>query len=72
MNLALGADYLLKLGGDEKREGGLIFGLRVGYILPMIKGGWEMDGIDISDGPKVGISGPYFRLMIGGGGLRED
>jgi len=31
LNLALGADYLLKLGEDEKGGGGLVFGLRIGY-----------------------------------------
>lgn len=68
LNLAVGTDYLLKLGKDEKGEGGLVFGLRIGYTFAPIKGGWEMDGIDISGGPEIGITGPYIRLMIGGGG----
>lgn len=71
LNLALGIDYLLKLGGDEKGEGGLVFGLRIGYTLTPIKGSWEMDGIDISGGPEIGITGPYIRLMIGGGGRKR-
>jgi hypothetical protein len=67
-SLALGTDYLLKLGRDEKGEGGLVFGLRIGYTFAPIKGDWSMDGIDISGGPQVGITGPYIHLMIGGGG----
>lgn len=72
LNVALGTDYLLKLWGDEKGEGGLVFGLRIGYTFAPIKGDWEMDGIDISGGPKVGITGPYIRLMIGGGGIGKE
>jgi hypothetical protein len=72
LNLALGTDYLLKLGGDEKGKGGLILGLRVGYIFAPIKGDWEMDGVDISGAPDVSITGPYIRFMIGGGGFGKE
>jgi hypothetical protein len=68
LNLALGTDYLLGLTRDEEGEGGLIFGLRGGYIFAPLKDEWEMDGVDIS-GPDVGITGSYIRLMIGGGGF---
>lgn len=69
LNLALGIDYLLKLGEDEKGKAGLIFGLRAGYTLSPFKGGWDMDEIEISGAPEIGITGPYIRLMIGGGGF---
>jgi len=69
LNLAVGADYLLKLAEDEEGRGGLIFGLRAGYIFAPIKGDWEMDGIGISGGPQAAITGPYIRIMIGGGGI---
>ena len=72
LNLAFGADYLLKFGGDEKGGGGLVFGLRIGYTFTPAKGDWEMDGIDISGGPDVGITGPYVRLMVGGGGFGKE
>jgi len=72
LNLALGTDYLLKLGGDEKGEGGLVSGICIGYTFAPIKGSWEMDGIEISGGPEIGITGPYIRLMIGGGGSGKE
>lgn len=72
LNVALGTDYLLKLGGDEEGEGGLVFGLRVGYTFTPIKGEWEMNGTEISGGPEVGITGPYVHLMIGGGGVSKE
>lgn len=68
IKLALGADYLLKLAEDESGEGGLIFGLQIGYTFTPIKGDWQMGEIDVSGGPEVGITGPYIRFMIGGGG----
>lgn len=71
LNLALGTEYFLILGRDERGEGGLVFGLRIGYTLAPFKRDWEMDGEYISDGPKMGITGPYIRLMIGGGGMSK-
>jgi len=73
LQFALGTDYLLKLGGTKKERGGLVFGLRLGYSFAPIKGGWSMDGIGISDAPRVGITGPYIRLILaGGGGIGRD
>lgn len=69
LNAALGTDYLMRLWKDEKGEGGLVFGLRIGYTFAPAKGGWEMDGITLSGDPEMGITGPYFRLMIGAGGI---
>jgi len=72
LNVALGADYLLVLGKDEKGLGGIVVGIRVGYTYSPIKGDWDLDGNDISGGPKVGITGPYIRLMFGGGGISKQ
>lgn len=71
LDLALGIDYLLKFGGDEKERGGMILGLRAGYTLSPFKGGWQMDEIEISGAPEIGIKGPYIRLMIGGGAIGQ-
>lgn len=67
LNVALGSDYLLTLGGDENGEGGLVFGLRVGYTFSPIKGDWQFEGTPVSGGPVLSITGPYIHLMIGGG-----
>jgi hypothetical protein len=71
INLALGTDYMFIMEENEEGKGGFILGLRIGYVLAPIKGDWSMDGIDISGGPDIGITGPYIRLMIGGGGYDE-
>jgi len=60
LDLALGIDYLLKLGKDEKEAGGLIFGLRAGYIFAPIKGDWEMDGVNILVGLMLVLQDPIF------------
>ncbi len=71
LNLALGTEYLLKLGEVEKEEGGLILGARIGYVLAPFKDGWKMDEIGVSGGPEASVAGPYLRLMIGGGGREK-
>ena len=69
LNLALGTDYIFAMEKDKRGQGGFALGLRIGYVFAPIKGDWAMDGMDISGGPDLGITGPYIRLMIGGGGF---
>ena len=69
LNLALGIDYLLKFAEDEKGKAGMTFGLRAGYTFSPFKGAWTMDELEIAGAPEMGITGPYIRLMIGGGGI---
>lgn len=67
LNLSLGINYHWILKTDEKCEGGLVFGLCFGYTWAPSKS-WELDEKKISGGPRVGITGPYFTIIIGGGG----
>jgi hypothetical protein len=71
LNFAFGFDYLLKTKEYEKNKGGLVLGFRVGYTYAPWKGGWWTDMIDIDNGPKIGMTGPYMRFMIGFGGKGE-
>lgn len=72
LNLSLGTDYLLNLESDAEGGGGLLVGLRFGYTFTPLKGDWKMDEVDISDAPQLGITGPYIRLIIGGGGYGRE
>lgn len=72
LSLAVGMDYLLILGENEKGKGGLVFGLRAGCTLsPFKKSGWVLEDIDIPGAPEMGITGPFIRLMFGGGGFEK-
>ena len=68
INIGLGIDYLYVLGGGEMGEGGLVLGLRGGYIFSPFEGDWKFEGETLPGGPDLGITGPYIRLTIGGGG----
>lgn len=69
LNVALGMDYLLTIGEDERGKGGFVFGVRAGYILSPSKGGWTLGETELADAPEMQMTGPYIRLMFGGGGL---
>jgi len=69
LNVAFGADYLLKLSEDERGKAGFLLGLRAGYTFAPFTGNWNMDDIEISGAPEIGITGPYIRLLFGGGGF---
>ena len=60
-------DYPLIIGENKEGKGGLVFGIRAGYSLSPIKGDWKMDEIEISNAPNTGITGPFVRLIFGGG-----
>jgi hypothetical protein len=71
LNPALGLDYMLSLSGDEKRESGVVFGLRVGYVLAPLSGAWKMDQTDVAGGPQASPAGPYLRLTVGLGSRKS-
>ena len=68
VNLGLGMDYLLPLAENKDGKGGVLLGIRVGYILCPAKGDWGVEDIEVSDVPSLDFSGFYFRIVIGGGG----
>jgi hypothetical protein len=45
----------------------VVIGLYAGYTFTPVKGDWVVEGMDISDGPLVGITGPYVHVILGGG-----
>ena len=60
----VGIEY--KIG---RRYGGWIFGFKIGYVFSPISGDWRMgDEVALTNGPRVGINGFYFRLNVGGHG----
>jgi hypothetical protein len=67
--LDLGADFDVLLGRHfEEHHGGFLLGVRAGWILAPIHGGWQLEGRDIAGGPDIGMTGPYVRILLGGGG----
>lgn len=68
INLGLGIDYLAVLGESRRGEGGIVIGLRTGYIFSPFHGDWDFKGETLPGGPDPGLTGAYIRLTIGGGG----
>ncbi|MDZ7262335.1 MAG: hypothetical protein ONB05_09560, partial [candidate division KSB1 bacterium] len=50
VQFAVGMDYFLKLGEDEKGAGGLLFGIRAGYTFAPTKADWKMEDMDVLGG----------------------
>ena len=66
-DIAVGLDYLFTVGTTQE-EGGFMFGFKAGYTFSPSDNDWKMNGNEINGGPDFGITGPYIRLMVGGGG----
>ncbi|PIP13880.1 MAG: hypothetical protein COT45_01025 [bacterium (Candidatus Stahlbacteria) CG08_land_8_20_14_0_20_40_26] len=69
LQFGAGLDYFLKLGEDEKGEGGLLFGIRAGYTYAPTQADWKMGDMDVLGGPDIGVTGPYIHLIFGGAGF---
>lgn len=67
LNLALGADFKVRIPDGGPGESFFVIGLRGGYALPFYDSGWYMDEFSLSGAPDGGIGGPYGRITIGGG-----
>lgn len=53
--------------GRTGARGGVLLGLRVGYVTSGLSSGWsEIEGGEVSAGPDGAIRGPYARLTLGG------
>ena len=72
LDFSLATTYTVDFSDDEDSEGGFILGMRAGYTLYPFKSDWKMDEISVPEGPEVGITGPYFRVLIGFGGFGTD
>lgn len=69
LNLSLGTDYVFAMEKGKNGRGGFSIGLRIGYVFTPIKGDWSMDETKLSGSPETAITGPYVRLLLGGGGF---
>lgn len=70
INFSIGADFFTfsdKEAGSW--AGGLLGGLKLGYIWNFESNNWYYNDIKLSGSPSSGISGPYIRITIGGGGV---
>lgn len=66
IDFGVGFQRLLFFGHD----GGFIVGAEGGLMIPILHGDWENeDGGEITGLEKLGVSGGYLRLTLGGGGF---
>lgn len=67
LHAALGFDYLVATRQSKNRTSGLVIGLRTGFNFAPRNGTWHLEESKISGGPEIGVTGPYIRLLLGGG-----
>ncbi len=72
VSIGIGMDKIIIMKKEKNAEGGMALGLRIGYQFTPIKGDWVFDEELTSGGPSLGIQGPFVRLLIGGGGIRQE
>jgi hypothetical protein len=68
LNFSVMAHYLVLGTKQPDVSGGFILGLKAGYILNLDGDNWYLDDQVVSQTPASSVSGPYFTLVLGGGG----
>ena len=64
---ALGLDYTIGFKRSRNdTEGGVLIGIRVGYVYSVTDSQWKMSELDVSGAPGVSMSGFYVHFVIGG------
>jgi hypothetical protein len=69
LDFSINATYLIDMADLPFEREGLIIGLQGGYVLDPTDNTWYMNGNEVSNGPVMNMSGPYLRLLVGGGGF---
>jgi hypothetical protein len=79
LQAALGADYWIRTGGSSRRGGFcIVIGVRAGYTFAPAGNDWEVEledrNVKLENGPDLGLTGPFVRVIIGfgGTGARRD
>lgn len=68
LNAGLGLDYTFRGQSRRARRGGPVVGVRAGYMYAPMTAEWVTGTGTLPGGPDAGFTGPYLRLVIGGGG----
>lgn len=68
-NIGLNAVYNMNFSQNESNSSGFVIGASLGYTHFLQLGNWTVFDREVSNGPSVGISGLYFKIMIGGGAI---
>ncbi len=69
MKLGMNFAFLINLSSGEFGAGGFAIGLEAGYQFTFNESDWQIEEIDIQNGPDLNMTGPYIKLKIGGGGF---
>ncbi len=48
----------------------MLLGVRLGYMVSPSNNNWMMGDVEIADAPDMGLTGPFVRLLFGGGAIK--
>jgi len=69
------AQFDFIITGDRhhhRGRGGILVGIRAGWVFAPWVGNWQLDNTEIAGGPDVAPTGPYVRFLLGGGGTEDE
>lgn len=65
LQLGVAADYLIKIGKSEPQKGGIVVGLKAGYVFSVYSTGFQLKGADLTGSPDINNNGAYIKVYLG-------
>jgi hypothetical protein len=67
------ASLLVSVGGglefrSSRSAGGVLVGVRAGYMFAPVSSAWRLDGNVVGSAPDASLAGPFVRVIVGAGG----
>jgi len=70
IKFSLGTDFFVLGDSSDKAISGVFVGLRAGYTLDLANS-WSTENQLVNNVPPTHMSGPFIKLIIGGGGYKK-
>ena len=65
VQVGVAADYLVPIGKSVPQKGGIIIGLKAGYVFSVYSTGFQLKGENLTGAPDINNNGAYIKLYVG-------
>lgn len=65
VHLGVGTDYLIKIGKSQPQKGGIVIGLKAGYVFSVYSTGFQLAGNPLTGAPDINNNGAYAKIYLG-------
>lgn len=65
LQFGIASDYLIKIGKSVQQKGGIVVGLKAGYVFSVYSTGFQLEGANLAGSPEINNNGAYIKVYVG-------